>query len=83
MSGRQRQIPGGVGDRFSENVPSSSWYPDATGVLDRKLVSDYFRRVKHGIEEQVHDLEGDLCRHFGETVERVFDRLRANGSDEP
>lgn len=83
MSGRQRQIPGRGVDRFSKNVPSSSWFPDATGVLDAKLVSDDYRRLKHGIGEQVHDLEGDLCRHFGEAVERVSDRSRANGSDEP
>ena len=51
-------------------------------MLNAKLVSDDIGRVKHDIEKQIQGLGGDLCRHFGEAVERVSDRLQANGSDD-
>ena len=64
-------------------VPSSSCYPDATGVLDAQLVSDDIGQVKHDIEVQIHDLEGDHCRRLGEAAEQVSDRLKANENDNP
>ncbi len=47
------------------------------------MVSDDIGQVKHDIEVQIHDLEGDHCRRLGEAAEQVSDRLKANENDNP
>ena len=64
-----RQPGEGLSIGSPKNVQSSIRYPNGLGVLDPKLVSDDFGRVERDIKELFHDLEGHLCRHFGEAAE--------------